>query len=182
MRHRVGGKKLGRTTAHKKAMFRNMVTSLILNDRIETTLPKAKELKRWGDRMITLAKKNSVHAKREAMKVLKDKAALQKLFSTLVDRFNDRAGGYTRILKLGNRHGDNAAMAIVEYLTAEVKKITKTDTPKKATKKAAAQKPAKKAAPKAKKAAPAKGTKKPAAKSATKKTATKKKSTKKEDK
>ena len=125
MRHRVAGKKLGRTTAHKKAMFRNMVTSLILNDRIETTLPKAKELKRWADKMITLAKKNTLHSRREAMKVLKDKSALQKLFSTLVDRYTNRAGGYTRVLKLGYRHGDKAAMAAIEYLTAEVKKVVK---------------------------------------------------------
>ena len=165
MRHRVAGKKLGRTTAHKKAMFRNMVTSLILHDRIETTLPKAKELRRWADRMVTLAKKNTVAARREAMMVLKDRAALQKLFTTLVDRYKSRAGGYTRVLKLGYRHGDNAAMAIIEYLSAEAKKVTKSTEGK--TKSKA------KAAPKSAKGGSASGGKTPA-KKATKKTETKK--------
>lgn len=125
MRHQVAGKKLGRTGAHRNAMLRNMVTSLILNDRIETTLPKAKELKRWADKMITLAKRNSISARRQAMSVLTNRSALQKLFTILVDRYRDRSGGYTRVLKLGFRHGDNAAMAIVEYLTAEAKKVLK---------------------------------------------------------
>jgi len=167
MRHRVAGVKLGRTTAHKKAMFRNMVTSLILHDRIETTLPKAKELRRWADKMITLAKKNTVSARREAMMVLKDRAALQKLFTTLVDRYKSRAGGYTRVLKLGYRHGDNAAMAIIEYLSAETKKVTastgsKTKTKAKAK---AAPKKAEKKTVVAKKASPkgGKSTKKSAA-------------------
>lgn len=127
MRHQVAGKKLGRTTAHRVAMFRNMVTSLVLNDRIETTLPKAKELRRWADKMITLAKKNSIGARRQAMEVLRDRVALQKLFSTLVDRYKDRNGGYTRIMKLGFRHGDNAPMAVIEYLSAEVKKTSGTE-------------------------------------------------------
>lgn len=125
MRHHVHNKKLGRTTAHKKAMLRNMVTSLILNDRIQTTLPKAKELRKWADKMITLAKKNSLHAKRQAMSILRDRAAMQKLFTTLLERFKDRQGGYTRIMKLGFRQGDSAAMAIIEYLTAEAKKVQK---------------------------------------------------------
>lgn len=127
MRHHVDGVKLGRTSSHKIAMFRNMVTSLILHDRIETTLPKAKELRRWADKMVTLAKKNTLHARRMAMTVLKDPAAMQKLFSTLVDRYKDRHGGYTRIMKLGHRHGDNAAMAIIEYLSAEAKKALKSE-------------------------------------------------------
>lgn len=164
MRHKRAGRKFGRTSAHKKALFRNQVTSLILNDRIETTLTKAKELRRWADKMITLAKKNTLHARRQAMEVLKDPAALTKLFSTLVDRFKDRKGGYTRIMKLGNRHGDAAPMAIIEYLTAEAKKAvegitgeTKATGHAKAAKKAPAKKaaPAKKVAT-AKKAAPAK--------------------------
>lgn len=180
MRHQVAGKKLGRTTSHKIAMFRNMVTSLIMNDRIETTLPKAKELRRWADKMVTLAKKNTLHAKRQAMMILRDRDAMQKLFTTMADRFKDRAGGYTRIMKLGNRHGDNAPMAIIEYLTAEVKKAV-SGQPKAA--KSAAKKPAAKAKPSVakkakteKKAAPKAGTKKKtAAKPAAKKTASKKK-------
>lgn len=127
MRHQARTSKLGRTTAHKRAMLRNMVTSLILKDRIETTLPKAKELRRWAEKMITLAKRQTLHARRQAMTVLKDRDALQKLFTTLVDRFKDRQGGYTRILKLGYRHGDSAPMAVIEYLTAEIKKAVSTE-------------------------------------------------------
>lgn len=150
MRHRVAGKKLGRTTSHKEAMFRNMVTSLILHDRIETTVVKAKELRRWADKMITLAKKNTLHSRRQAMSVLKDRVAYQKLFSNLVDRFKGREGGYTRVLKLGYRHGDNAAMAIIEFLTAEVNKITKSTSTKAQTKKVAPKKESKKETHKAK--------------------------------
>lgn len=166
MRHQVAGKKLGRTSAHKKAMFRNMVTSLILNDRIETTLPKAKELRRWADKMVTLAKKNTVSARRQAMQVLQDRAALQKLFSSLVLRYKERAGGYTRIMKLGFRHGDNAAMAVIEYLTAEAKQPAKSKegapktTAKKTAPKRAAAKPSAKKVATAKRAAPKKSAKK----------------------
>lgn len=162
MRHQVAGRKFGRTSAHKKAMFRNMVTGLILNDRIETTLPKAKELRRWADKMITLAKKNSISARRQAMAVLRDRAALQKLFTTLVDRYKDRSGGYTRILKLGFRQGDNAAMAVIEYLTAEARRAVKSKAEPKAAKVKAAKAVAKKAAPKVAKAALKKSKKKAA--------------------
>lgn len=176
MRHKVAGVKLGRTTAHKKALFRNLVTSLIINDRIETTLPKAKELRRWADKMITLAKKNTVHARRQAMSLLQDRAALQKLFTTLVDRYKDRAGGYTRILKLGFRHGDNAAMAVIEYLTAEAKKAVKPSAAVKKTDVKAGKAPVKKAA--AKTATKTKETKKKTSteKKTKKKSETKKKS------
>ena len=180
MRHRVAGTKLGRTPAHRNAMFKNMVTSLILNDRIETTLPKAKELRRWADKMITIAKKNSVHARRQAMMILKDRTAMQKLFSTLVDRYKDRKGGYTRIMKLGNRHGDNSPMAIIEYLTAEIGQVFsgKKDTKKTAKtkeKKVEKKTSAKKADAEKKKVAKPKSTKKKTTTSAkTKKTAKKK--------
>jgi large subunit ribosomal protein L17 len=183
MRHHVAGKKLGRTTAHKIAMFRNMVTSLIMNDRIETTLPKAKELRRWADKMITLAKKNTVASRRQAMTVLRDKAALQKLFSDLVDRFKDRAGGYTRVLKLGFRHGDNAPMAVIEYLTAEIKKVQTSGkksskaSAKKSPPKGKAKPVAEKKTKTAKKAAPKSDAKKTVTKA---KSAAKKKTTKKE--
>jgi len=121
MRHRVAGKKLGRPTAHRKAMLRNLLTSLILNDRIETTLARAKELRKLADWMITLAKQNTIHSRRQAAMYVYNKTALQKLFTTLVDRYRERTGGYTRIVKLGYRHGDAAEMAIIEYLTAEMK-------------------------------------------------------------
>lgn len=135
MRHQVAGTKLGRTSAHRKAMLRNMVTSLILRDRVETTLPKAKEMRRLADKMITLAKNGSLDARRRALEVVRNRDAVQKLFTTLVDRYRERQGGYTRIIKLGFRHGDSAPMAVLEYLTAEIKGAHKKDESK-VTKKA----------------------------------------------
>lgn len=157
MRHLVDSRKLGRTTSHRLALFRNMLSSLILCDRIETTLPKAKELRRWADWMVTLGKEGTLAARRRAVRYVQDEAALKKLFSNLADRFKTRNGGYTRIMRLGNRHGDNAPMAIIEYLSAEnapaapapkTKRATKSadaDTAPKAAKKKAAPKAAKKA-------------------------------------
>lgn len=120
MRHLVDSRKLGRTTSHRLALFRNMLSSLILCDRIETTLPKAKELRRWADWMVSLGKEGTLAARRRATRWVQNEAALQKLFSNLADRFKARNGGYTRIMRLGNRHGDNSPMAIIEYLSAEV--------------------------------------------------------------
>lgn len=120
MRHQNAFRKLGRTSAHRLALFRNMVTSLILKDRIETTLPKAKELRRVADRMITLGKAGSLAARRKAAAFVRSPVAVQRLFSQLADRFKVRQGGYTRIIRLGDRHGDSAPMAIIEYLTAEI--------------------------------------------------------------
>lgn len=122
MRHQLAHKRLGRTTAHRLALFRNMLSSLISCDRIETTLAKARELRPLADKLVTLAKTGTVPARRRAFSLLRSDAALKKLFSTLVDRYRDRNGGYTRIFKLGFRHGDSAPMAILEYLTAEIKK------------------------------------------------------------
>lgn len=119
MRHLVDGKKLGRTTSHRKAMFANMATSLIMHNRIETTLPKAKELKPLADKLITMGKKKTLAARRRAISIIRDKKAVHKLFEEIALRFADRNGGYTRILKLGSRHGDAAPMAVVEYLHAE---------------------------------------------------------------
>jgi len=116
MRHRVDHRKLGRSTSHRKALLRNMVTSLILSERIETTLPKAKELRRIADEMITLGKEGTLHARRQAAAVLQDPSAVQKLFNGLAARFADRHGGYTRIYKFGFRRGDAAEMAAIEYL------------------------------------------------------------------
>lgn len=116
MRHLVDHRKLGRTASHRKALLRNMATSLILSERIETTLPKAKELRRVADRLVTLAKKGTLHARRRAARLLQDPEALRKLFDGFADRFKDRAGGYTRIYRFGFRHGDAAEMAAIEYL------------------------------------------------------------------
>ncbi|PIR21124.1 MAG: 50S ribosomal protein L17 [Deltaproteobacteria bacterium CG11_big_fil_rev_8_21_14_0_20_47_16] len=157
MRHLVDSRKLGRTTSHRLALFRNMLSSLILHDRIETTLPKAKELRRWADWMVSLGKDGSLSARRRALRYVQNDNAIQKLFTNLADRFKARNGGYTRIMRLGNRHGDNAPMAIIEYLSAEIGSVTAAPAPKA---KKAASKTAKSAAPKSAKAA----AKKPAAK------------------
>ena len=159
MRHLVDSRKLGRTTSHRLALFRNMLSSLILCDRIETTLPKAKELRRWADWMVTLGKEGTLAARRRAVRYVQDDAALKKLFSNLAERFKTRNGGYTRIMRLGNRHGDNAPMAIIEYLSAEIAPAgTGTKTKRTAKSAEAAPKAAKKkVAPKtAKKATKAK--------------------------
>ena len=144
MRHRKAHRKLGRTTSHRKALFRNMLTALVNNDRIETTLAKAKELKPLSDKMVSLGKDGSLAARRRAISILQDKSSVKKLFSTLADRFGDRKGGYTRVLKLGFRHGDNSPMAIIEFLTAEIKKKAEKKTEKKAEKQPTKKKTAKK--------------------------------------
>ncbi len=114
MRHKKAGRRLGRTTPHRKAMMRNMVTSLLEHERIVTTTPKAKELRKLADKMITLAKRGDLHARRQALSVIRDKRVVDKLFSQLKDEYMDRNGGYTRIIRTGNRAGDAAAMAIIE--------------------------------------------------------------------
>ena len=116
MRHRSGYRKLNRTASHRKAMFSNMAASLIIHEQITTTLPKAKELRRFADRMISLGKKGSLHQRRQAVSFLQDDAAVAKLFGTLAERFKDRPGGYTRVLKAGFRHGDAAPMAVIELV------------------------------------------------------------------
>ena len=116
MQHLKTGRKLGRTTDHREAMLANMVTSLILHDRITTTEARAKELRGWADKMITLGRKNDLAAIRQASKTVKDKAALGKLFKELAPKFEGRNGGYTRIIKLGPRKGDAAPMVIMEWV------------------------------------------------------------------
>jgi large subunit ribosomal protein L17 len=116
MKHRVAGRRLDRTTEHRTAMFRNMVTSLITHERIVTTTPKAKELKRIADKIITLAKKGGTHARRLAFRDVRDGEALAKLFETIGPRFATRAGGYTRVVRVENRVGDNAQMAMIELV------------------------------------------------------------------
>ncbi|MES0349462.1 MAG: 50S ribosomal protein L17 [Desulfobacteria bacterium] len=146
MRHRKAGKKLNRTGSHRNAMFRNMVTSLFEHGRIQTTDAKAKELRRWADRMVTLAKRGDLHARRQALAVMRDKTVVHKLFEEAADRFGDRVGGYTNVVKIGRRRGDAAPVSLVELLAPKEEKEQK----KKKTK------ATKKAAEKAKKKAPAK--------------------------
>jgi large subunit ribosomal protein L17 len=116
MKHRVVGRRLDRTTEHRTAMFRNMVTSLIRHERITTTTPKAKELKRFADKIITLAKRATPHARRIANRDVRDVEVLNKLFGPIADRFKTRPGGYTRLVRVGRRAGDNAELAVIELV------------------------------------------------------------------
>ncbi|MEQ9490941.1 MAG: 50S ribosomal protein L17 [Alphaproteobacteria bacterium] len=116
MRHRIAGRKLNRTASHRKALFANMANALIKHEQIKTTLPKAKELKRVTDRLITLGKKGGLHRRRQAFSQLRDDAVVAKLFDVIADRYKERPGGYTRVLKAGFRYGDSAPMAIIELV------------------------------------------------------------------
>ncbi|NQU60016.1 MAG: 50S ribosomal protein L17 [Rhodospirillales bacterium] len=120
MRHRNGARKLNRTSTHRKAMFSNMATSLLIHEQIKTTLPKAKEIRRIVDKMITLGKRGTIHARRQAHSFLRDDSAVSKLFSALSERYKDRSGGYTRVLKAGYRYGDSAPMAVIELVDRDV--------------------------------------------------------------
>lgn len=120
MRHRKGLRKLNRTSSHRKAMFSNMAASLLVHEQITTTLPKAKEMRAIADKMITLGKKGTLHARRQAFSYLRDEAAVAKLFAVLADRYKSRPGGYTRVLKAGFRYGDAAPMAIIELVERDV--------------------------------------------------------------
>jgi len=120
MRHRMGARKLNRTSSHRKAMLSNMVVSLLSHEQIKTTLPKAKELRRIADKMITLGKRGTLHTRRQAFSFLRDDQAVKKLFNVLGSRYKDRSGGYTRVLKAGYRYGDNAPMALVELIDRDL--------------------------------------------------------------
>jgi len=122
MHHGKTGSKLGRSSSHKEAMLRNMVTSVIKHERIRTTDSKAKELRKVAEKMITLGKKGSLHARRQALAVVRDKDMVSKLFGELAERYRNRAGGYTRIVKTGYRYGDNAPISILEFIADEKKK------------------------------------------------------------
>ena len=122
MRHRESGRQLSRNSAHRWALMRNMITALLREEKIRTTDPKAKELRRWADRVITLGKRGSLHARRQALGIVQDKAVVRKLFDTIAPRFKDRPGGYTRIIKLGIRRGDAAQMSLIELVGAEGEK------------------------------------------------------------
>ena len=116
MKHKIKGKKLNRTSSHRKALFKNMAQAIIKHEQIITTLPKAKTMKPIVDKLITLAKKGSLHARRQAFSKLRDDKMVTKLFGTLASRYADRTGGYTRVLKAGFRYGDSAAMAVIELV------------------------------------------------------------------
>ncbi|MBI9087615.1 MAG: 50S ribosomal protein L17 [Desulfobacterium sp.] len=119
MRHRKSGAKLNRTSSHRKAMFRNMVTSLFKHSRITTTEAKAKELRKLADKMVTLAKRGDLHARRQAFAVIREKDVVHQLFNDAPAKFGSRQGGYTRIIKLGLRSGDAAPMTMIELICDE---------------------------------------------------------------
>ena len=132
MRHRKAVLKLNRTSSHRKAMFRNMVTSLFKYEKIQTTGAKAKELRRWADHLITLAKRGDLHARRQALAIVREKDVVHKLFEQAAERFGAVSGGYTRVVKLGRRPGDAAPVSLVELIYSQ-------DTKKKKTKKKKAE-------------------------------------------
>ena len=136
MRHLKAGRKFGKTSAHRKALFRNLVGALIERERISTTLAKAKELRGKVERTITLGKKGTLHARRQAFKLAPQKEAVQKVFGSLADRYANRPGGYTRIIKIGPRRGDNAPMVFIELVDRE----GETPAPKKEVQKKTAMK------------------------------------------
>ncbi len=137
MQHNRAGRKLGRTTSHRRALFRNQLASLFTYERITTTLPKAKDLRPLAEKMITLGKRGGLHARRLALKNLPDPAAVRKLFDEIAPRFKDRVGGYMHILKLGRRPGDGAEMAILEFIDFD---FAQRQAEKKVAAKAAAEK------------------------------------------
>lgn len=153
MRHNVDGRKLGRSASHRRALYRNLVISLITHERIKTTTPKAKEARRLADRLVTFAKRGDLSARRHVASILNDKLAVQKLFDEIGPRYTDRPGGYTRVLKYGKpRQGDAAEMALLEFVK-DGDRPTKKKAKKKSSK-AASKKVAAKAKPKAAAAEP----------------------------
>jgi large subunit ribosomal protein L17 len=131
MRHQKASLKLNRTTSHRRAMFRNMVTSLFKYNRIRTTAAKAKELRRWADHLITLAKRGDLHARRQALSIVREKSVVHKLFEVATERYGSVSGGYTRIVKLGRRMGDAAPISMIELVVVEKDKKKKKVTKKK---------------------------------------------------
>lgn len=129
MRHGFSGRRLNRSSAHRKAMFANMSASLIKHEQIVTTLPKAKDLRPIVEKLVTLAKKGGLHARRQAVSEIHDADQVKKLFDVLAVRYKDRKGGYTRIMKAGFRHGDNAPVAVIEFVDRDVKEKGKDSGP-----------------------------------------------------
>ena len=189
MRHLKAGRKFGRTSAHRKALFRNMVTALIGRERIRTTLAKAKELRGKVEKTITLGKKGTLHARRHALRLVADKDSLKKVFGPLAERYANRPGGYTRVIKLGHRLGDDAPMAFIELVDREGEAVSKTPAKGKKDTKAPTQEAApekskptkKKMAEGEKKKAPAKKAKASTGKTSTKKAVPAKKKEEKKD-
>ena len=130
MRHRKSGKRLGRNTSHRKAMMRNMVTSLFDHEKITTTDARAKELRKVAEKLITMAKRGDLHSRRMTLEVVRDKQVVAKLFETIAPRYEKRPGGYTRIIKLGHRAGDNAALSVIELVEEEFTPKPKKKIPK----------------------------------------------------
>lgn len=120
MRHGMSGRKLNRTSSHRKALFSNLAAALITHEQIKTTLPKAKDLRPVVEKLITLGKRGDLHARRQAAAMLRDDAVVRKLFSVIADRYKDRQGGYTRVLKAGFRYGDAAPMAMIELVERDL--------------------------------------------------------------
>ena len=116
MRHKMGYKKLNRTSEHRKALIKNMLNSLVKYEQITTTLPKAKELRPFVEKVVTLGKKGDLSSRRKAMSILQDEKMTKKIFDIIANRYSERSGGYTRIIKLGNRYGDNAPTAVIEFI------------------------------------------------------------------
>ena len=144
MRHKRANRKLNRTSEHRKALFKNMLNSLIKYEQITTTLPKAKELKPKIDKVITLGKKNNLHAKKDLFSKLQDKSSVDKLVKTLSQRYEKRKGGYSRVMKAGFRYGDNAPMAVIELVdrNIEAKKVDiKKKSPEKKAEKSSESQP-----------------------------------------
>lgn len=121
MRHGNSGRRLGRTTSHREAMFRNLVTSFLNHEKITTTDAKAKEIRSVAEKMITLGKRGDLHSLRQAASYIREKSVVTKLFTTIAPRYKDRAGGYTRIVKLGNRQGDAAPVSVIELVEEQMK-------------------------------------------------------------
>ncbi|WP_367714684.1 50S ribosomal protein L17 [Nitratireductor sp. GISD-1A_MAKvit] len=120
MRHGKSGRKLNRTASHRKALFANMAASLIEHEQIVTTLPKAKELRPIVEKLVTLGKRGDLHARRQAISAIRDESLVKRLFDAIAPRYAERNGGYTRIMKAGFRHGDNAPMAVIEFVDRDV--------------------------------------------------------------
>jgi len=142
MRHRLAGRKLNRTTSHRRALFANMAAALIEHEQIRTTLPKAKDLRPVVEKLITLGKRGNLHARRQALAVLRNEEVTRKLFGPLAERYAGRQGGYTRVLKAGFRYGDMAPMAVIELVDRDPEAKGAKDKERQAAAQAEAEKPA----------------------------------------
>lgn len=130
MRHALKGRKLGKTSSHRRAMFANLAAAVIKHEQIKTTLPKAKDLRPIVEKLVTLAKRNTLHARRQALAYLYDEKAVEKLFAILAERYSNRQGGYMRIMKAGFRYGDMAPMAVIEFVDRDLTAKGKDSGPK----------------------------------------------------